>query len=161
MKKNAYINFIFLCSFMVFGVMSLTAQTPDLDLYVKDHEIKLVKDRKRELVLLPPGENTIKVSDLIVGEQYLLAFNKDDFNNYCSPEYRLINGVQDSLLSSESMDFIAKSKTIYLKVKTNCKADYNTRLAMYVTVARRGNFVDFMTGDLYSTETIFGQLHRG
>lgn len=142
MKKNAYTNLVFIFAFMVFGALSLTAQTPDLDLYGKDHEIKLVKDRKRELVLLPPGENTIKVSDLVVGDQYLLAFNKDDFNNYCSPEYSLINGNQDTLLTSERMDFIAKSKTIYLKVQTNCKADYNTRLSMYVTVARRGNFVD-------------------
>lgn len=143
MKKNAYTKFLFL-SILLIGLcntFNANAQQ-DLNDFPKDHEVKLVKERKRQLLLLPPGTNTVTISDLVPGEQYLLAFNKEDINNACSPDFHLTNGALDTSFTDVRLDFIAKAKIANLIINTNCAPDYNTRLALYISVARRGNFVD-------------------
>ena len=69
MKKNAYTKFLFL-SILLIGLcntFNANAQQ-DLNDFPKDHEVKLVKERKRQLLLLPPGTNTVTISDLVPGE---------------------------------------------------------------------------------------------
>ncbi len=142
MKKSAYTKFLFNFIFLLGCLFAMNLGAQNLDDYPKDHEVQLVKERKRQLLLLPPGENNVLIYDLVVGEQYLLAFNEEDLTNSCQPSFQLTNGSQDTSFSEVRIDFIAKSKKVYLKINTNCVPDYNTRLALYISVARRGNFVD-------------------
>lgn len=141
LKSTLKLFLFFLGSFLC-NMDMIMAQ--DSGNYPINHQLQLVEGRKRQLFLLPPVTNTVEASELKVGEQYLLSFNKDDVNKSCQPSFTLINGT-DTLQSNETQqEFTAKSKIVKIIISPNCKADYNTRLAMYISMTRRGNDQDIV-----------------
>lgn len=91
---------------------------------------------------MPPGENTVAVSTLQPGQQYLVVFNIADYQSPCQPEYRLVCGNLDTVLTGSDLRFIAGSDAASLYVKTGCPADYNTRLSMNVSFMIDNGLVD-------------------
>lgn len=143
MKANLYTNLVFVSFFLTVMLCAFPGQAQiKLEDFPKEHNIELIKGKKRQLVLMPPGENTVKVNTMEVGEQYLVVFNIADHDSPCNPQYRLVCGSLDTVLNSKEIRFLAKSTTATLYVNTGCPADYATRLALNISFMRDGGLID-------------------
>ena len=110
------------------------------ELYSNHFEIELSKRNTRQLILLTSGNNNVRIKNLQVNEQYIINFNKDDLGYACQPNYHLINGDEIIQLVDTKIQFIAQSEEVLLIINRNCIANYSTRLALHISIAKMNDF---------------------
>ncbi|HMG14741.1 MAG TPA: choice-of-anchor L domain-containing protein, partial [Saprospiraceae bacterium] len=150
MKSLKFTQFILISFFLFLGF-----NTPNIYAQVQQnfstaHKISLVEGNKRSLLLLPPQLNTVEISNLEVGENYMININKDDVVNACSPEVSMFDVNNNKISFSSSFEFTAYSNSLILSINPNCVNPYKSRLAFYLSVSHRGEsaFQDKHLSDL-------------
>lgn len=127
---NKYVSILFI----IFSILlnELNAQESSLQRF----EVILSNDKVRQLLLLTTGENEIAILNLKKSEQYVIFLNHDDLWESCDLNYELNNGNEIIDAKNNSLKFKANSENVTLKVSTNCTLNYQTNLALYISVAR-------------------------
>ncbi len=111
--------------------------------YPNDHTVQLVNNRKRQLLLMPVGMNTIKIPKLTLGEKYQIVFNEDDPNDQCDAVFHLKCGVVDTVLNLKSKFILfADASMAEIMTDVQCVAGFDSRYSCYITVSAISNMAD-------------------